>query len=219
MIIIGVDIETANLHGAICEFSAVGLDLDTGAELFVVTSLVDPGDVDWDPFAMRVHGIHPREVRGKPAIHAVWDLFLTELEYQDAKTGRPRRIFAHNASFERSQLTRALGDRMQVEFECTVRMARRGLREFVPRNHKLPTVCEVLGIPFRETHRAEADARAAAEIARRLVGMGVDVEVGAKVTAAPATPRPTRCPPTPRRARSSASPSGGDRGTSLPPRD
>jgi DNA polymerase III epsilon subunit-like protein len=71
-------------------------------------------------------------------------------------------------------------------------MARRGLREFAPRNHKLPTVCEVLGIPFRETHRAEADARAAAEIARRLVGMGVDVEVGAKVTAAPATPRPTR---------------------------
>jgi DNA polymerase-3 subunit epsilon len=169
MIIIGVDIETANLHGAICEFSAVGLDLDTGAELFVVTSLVDPGDVDWDPFAMRVHGIHPREVRGKPAIHAVWDRFLTELEYQAAKTGRPRRVFAHNASFERSQLTRALGDRMQVEFECTVRMARRGLREFAPRNHKLPTVCEVMGIPFRETHRAEADARAAAEIARRLV--------------------------------------------------
>jgi len=30
-------------------------------------------------------------------------------------------------------------------------------------------VCEVLGIPFRETHRAEADARAAAEVARRLV--------------------------------------------------
>jgi hypothetical protein len=48
MIIIGVDIETANLHGAICEFSAVGLELETGAELFVVTSLVDPGDVDWD---------------------------------------------------------------------------------------------------------------------------------------------------------------------------
>ena len=192
MIIIGVDIETANLHGAICEFSAVGLDLDTGAELFVVTSLVDPGDVDWDPFAMRVHGIHPREVRGKPAIHAVWDRFLSELEYQAAKTGRPRRVFAHNASFERSQLTRALGDRMQVEFECTVRMARRGLREFAPRNHKLPTVCEVMGIPFRETHRAEADARAAAEIARRLVGMGVDVEVGAKATAAAASPRPTR---------------------------
>jgi DNA polymerase III epsilon subunit-like protein len=33
----------------------------------------------------------------------------------------------------------------------------------------LPTVCRALGIPFRETHRAEADARAAAEIARRLV--------------------------------------------------
>lgn len=166
MIIIGVDIETANLDGAICEFTAVGLDLDTGAELFVVTSLVDPGDVDWDPFAMRVHDIHPRDVRGKPAIDAVWDRFLTELDYQAAKTGRPRRVFAHNASFERSQLTRALGDRMQVEFECTVRMARRGLREFAPRNHKLPTVCEVMGISFRETHRAEADARAAAEIAR-----------------------------------------------------
>lgn len=171
MIIVGVDIETANLRGAVCQFGAVGLDLDTGRELFAVCSLVDPGAVHWDPYAMQVHGIRPVQVRGKPRIAEVWDRFLTELEYQEAVTGRSTRVFAHNASFERSQLTTALGDRMRVQFECTVRLARRGLAAAPPVNHKLPTVCRALGIPFRETHRAEADARAAAEIARRLLAM------------------------------------------------
>lgn len=169
MIIVGVDIETANLRGAVCEFGAVGLDIDTGRELFVIASLVDPGEVSWDPFAMAVHGIRPHQVLGKPSITEVWDRFLTELEYQAGVTGRPSRVFAHNASFERSQLTHALGPRMTVQFECTVRLARKGLAANPPVNHKLPTVCRALGIPFRETHRAEADARAAAEIARRLV--------------------------------------------------
>ena len=169
MIIVGVDIETANLRGAVCEFGAVGLDIDTGRELFVIASLIDPGEVAWDPFAIAVHGIRPHQVLGKPSITEVWDRFLTELEYQAGVTGRPSRVFAHNASFERSQLTHALGPRMTVQFECTVRLARKGLAATPPVNHKLPTVCRALGIPFNETHRAEADARAAAEIARRLV--------------------------------------------------
>ena len=196
MIIVGVDIETANLHGAVCEFGAVGLDVDTGRELFVLSSLVDPGDVDWDPFAMRVHGIRPHEVRGKPTIDAVWDRFVSELLYHAAKTDRPYRVFAHNASFERSQLTRALGGRMGVQFECTVHLARRGLRANPPVNHRLPTVCRALGIPFFETHRAEADARAAAEVARRLVTMPDPAPAPRRAPsssgrgAAPSEPRP-----------------------------
>jgi DNA polymerase-3 subunit epsilon len=75
-------------------------------------------------------------------------------------------MFAHNAPFERSCLSRALGSKCDIEIECSLRLARATLDS---RDHKLPTVCKALGIPFRETHRAGPDARAAAHVARVLV--------------------------------------------------
>ena len=162
MIIVGIDVETTSAQRDVCEFGAVGVDLATGREVFELVSLIDPGPVEWSGFAIGVHGIRPHMVRGKPRISAVWEQFRRTV----ASAGMQARVFAHNAPFERSCLSRALGSKWGIELECSLRMARQSL---VSPDYKLPTVCRMLGVPFRETHRAGPDARAAAHVARALV--------------------------------------------------
>ena len=162
MVIIGIDIETTGGSHNICEFAAVGLETETGAEIFSVTSLVDPGPVKWNYFAMRVHGISPEMVCGKPNIAEVWNSFKKVLS---GYTPTPR-CFAHNASFERTHLGNGLVKKLDVALECTIALAK---TRIALNSYKLPLVCAALGIPFNETHRAEADARAAALVAHRLL--------------------------------------------------
>jgi DNA polymerase-3 subunit epsilon len=162
MLIIGIDIETTGGTHEICEFAAVALDARSGKELFSVASLVDPGAVTWNPFAMRVHGITPAMVRGKPRINDVWSSFKTKLAPYAATT----RHFAHNASFERSHLSNGLGRQFDISLECTMALSK---SKFQSNSYKLANVCATLKIPFRESHRAEPDARAAALVAIRLL--------------------------------------------------
>jgi len=162
MIIVGIDVETATAQRDVCEFAAVGVELASGREVFEVSSLIDPGPVQWSGFAIGVHGIQPAMVRGKPRIGTVWDHFCRTIHAMR----REARIFAHNAPFERSCLSRALGSKCDIEIECSLRLARANLDS---PDHKLPTVCKALGIPFRESHRAGPDARAAAHVARTLI--------------------------------------------------
>jgi DNA polymerase III epsilon subunit-like protein len=75
MVIIGIDIETTDGSHNICEFATVGLEPEIGADIFSVTSLVDPWPVKWTYFAMRVHAISPAMVRGKRNITEVWNSF------------------------------------------------------------------------------------------------------------------------------------------------
>ena len=79
MVIIGIDIETTGGTHDICEFAAVAIEAQTGKEIFKIASLIDPGLVDWNHFAMRVHGISPSMVRGKPGLLTVWNDFKTSL--------------------------------------------------------------------------------------------------------------------------------------------
>lgn len=162
MILIGIDIETTGGSHEICEFAAVALDAASGKEVFAVASLVDPGTVTWNPYAMRVHGISPSMVRGKPGIREVWNNFKTKL----APYAGDARHFAHNAPFERTHLTNGLGRQFNISLECTIALSKTQLQAA---SYKLPDVCAMLGIPFRETHRAEPDARAAALIAAKLL--------------------------------------------------
>ncbi len=159
--VIGIDVETANPQGAVCEFAAVAIDCATGATLFTVASLVDPGDVHWHPMTARVHGIRRDQVAGKPRLPDIWRALTTEA----ARAGRAR-FFAHNASAERSWIARGLGKPLAIDIECTLALARRSI---ALGSYRLPAVCEALGIPFTETHRATADATAAARIARCLL--------------------------------------------------
>jgi len=160
-IVIGIDLETANPQGAICEFAAVGLDLKTGSTVLSCVTLIDPGPVDWHFMNMAIHGIRVADVRGKPSIRSVWKTFSAELSRR-----ADHALFAHNASFERRILAGHIPSTAKIEIQCTIRLAKSALS--LP-NYRLPTVCAALKIPFRETHRAEPDARAAANVARRLI--------------------------------------------------
>ena len=189
-ILVGIDVETVNRNDAICEFAAVGIELSSGTRLFTVADLVDPGAVAWDPSVTAVHGISEPDVRGKPQIADLWSTVE-----QFLGSGYTMRLVAHNAGFDRRALVRAVGETRVPQFECTLELARQMLE--LP-NHQLATVCMALGIPLVNAHRAEDDAAAAAEVARRLeLGQTtVSPECLARVTAlcngAPAKPSPRR---------------------------
>ena len=155
MVIIGIDIETTGGKHEICEFAAVALEAKTGKEIFKIASLIDPGHVEWNHFAMSVHGISPSMVRGKPGLFEVWNNFKTAL----SKYTPTARCFAHSAPFECTHLGNGLGRQFNISLECTIALAK---PRIALSSYKLPLVCAALGIPFRETHRAEPDARAAA---------------------------------------------------------
>lgn len=170
-VIVGIDVETCNPQGAICEFAAIAIDIETGASVFTVTSLIDPGNADWHPITTGIHGIRRAHVAGKPKLAVVWHQFRDELERIDRV-----RVFAHNASADSRWLSNGLGRPLDLEVECTIALAK---RTTALTSYRLPDVCRALGIPFNETHRAVADARATATIARQLLmgGGGMPMQV------------------------------------------
>ena len=162
MTIVAIDVETVNPQGAICEFAAVAIDCMSGNVLFTVSSLVDPGQVDWIEMTTRIHGIQRHQVDGKPLIADVWKEFTSKLT-----SVKGPRLFAHGGT-ERSCLGKALGEKFSqfTTIECTLALAKKSLT--LP-SYKLSNVCKALGIPFDETHRATPDATATAHVARHLL--------------------------------------------------
>lgn len=162
MTIVAIDVETVNPQGAICEFAAVAIDCKSGRDLFTVSSLVDPGQVDWIEMTTRIHGIQRHQVDGKPLIADVWKEFTSKLT-----SVKGPRLFAHGGT-ERSCLGKALGEKFSqfTTIECTLALAKKSLT--LP-SYKLSNVCKALGIPFDETHRATPDATATALVARHLL--------------------------------------------------
>ena len=163
MTIVAIDVETVNPQGAICEFAAVAIDCMSGNVLFTVSSLIDPGQVDWIEMTTRIHGIQRHQVDGKPLIADVWKEFTSKLT-----SVKGPRLFAHGGT-ERSCLGKALGEKFRqftTTIECTLALAKSSLQ--LP-SYKLSNVCKALGIPFDETHRATPDATATAHVARHLL--------------------------------------------------
>jgi DNA polymerase III epsilon subunit-like protein len=140
------------------------------------SSLIDPGDVEWNGITTSFHGLSKSRVRGAPALDVVWTAFLERYSQLEAA-----RLFAHNAAMDRSWLATGLCRPLEHEIHCTIALAKRSLPLA---RYTLPAVCAVLGIPFEETHRAESDAEATAEVARRLL-LGLRA-----CTAAPSAPSP-----------------------------
>ncbi len=109
----------------------------------------------------RIHGITWEHVADAPSFGEVWREGLGDA------VARAEVIVAHNASFDRSVLRACLVHEMRalpgVPWLCTVRLARR-LWPQAP-SARLPDVCEHLGIPLHQHHRADEDARACARIA------------------------------------------------------
>ncbi len=104
-----------------------------------------------------IHGISWADVAGEPAFGEVWP------EVEPLLRG-VRFVAAHNAPFDRGVLRACCAaaglEPPPVDFECTVRLARRVWNLWPTR---LPDVCRHLGIELRH-HDAASDAEACARI-------------------------------------------------------
>jgi len=105
-----------------------------------------------------IHGIRPADLRNKPRFDGVWREIEPYLEDVDL-------LIAHNAAFDRSVLY-SVAEYYNIplpsySWQCTVNIARRTWPNLF--NHKLPTVCEHLGIQLKH-HDPASDAEACSRI-------------------------------------------------------
>ena len=180
--IVGLDVETASpAHGAVC---ALGVAVIWRGTVHREQHwYLDPG-VRFDPRFIGIHGITPGQVQGEPRLADVWTRVLAFIDDAVAETREPTLFrdataeeagdppplhVAHNASFDRLQIERALDRQLPFRLACTVAMSRRAF----PRldRHNLACVSAHLRIPL--THQdALSDARACALIAARCLEAG-----------------------------------------------
>ncbi len=160
---VALDFETANEHrSSACEVSLVRVS--NGALKDRFTSLIKPHEtMGFNPWNVRLHGISERDVSKAQEFDAV---FKDIIQF---KGDLP--LVAHNASFDMSVLRRTAdlyGLKIpEIEFFCTRVLAERSPHVQIP-SYSLLNVCDALAIQFDETHRAEADAIACANVALRI---------------------------------------------------
>jgi len=148
------DVETPNSRNS--RMSAIGLVLlEDGEETRSFYSLVNP-ETGFDAFNIRLTGITPRMVQGKPSFPVLWELLRPLME---------RGILcAHNAPFDLGVLSCCLRDygiqwKPRVDYVCTCQMGRRLMPE-AP-NHRLDTLAALRKLPLQH-HNALSDTRACA---------------------------------------------------------
>jgi DNA polymerase-3 subunit epsilon len=95
---IALDVETANADfGSICSVGLV--HFKDGAVFKSLDILVDPEDA-FDPANIRIHGITPEKVAGKPNMARVIPVIAAALE---------NAVIVHHSPFDRTALARAAG--------------------------------------------------------------------------------------------------------------
>lgn len=153
-----IDFETANgSRASACSVAAVRVEGGEEAETY--TSLIRPpaGHDRFDFRNTQIHGIRRRDVIGAPTWRQVWSQLV------DLIGDAP--VVAHNAAFDTSVIRGANAatgiDGPTLRFACTLVIAR---RTWTLDSYTLPRVARAAGIAFGDHHRAEADARAAANV-------------------------------------------------------
>lgn len=162
---IALDVETANADlASIC---SIGLVHFRKGEVFKsLTILVNPED-DFDPANIRMHGIRPEDVAGKPTMAKVFPVISGVL--QDVAV-------VHHSPFDRTALSRAAEKNGTGGLPCvwvdTLQVARRTWRHFRENGgYGLANLAQALGITFQH-HDAAEDARVAGLLLLR--AMAVD---------------------------------------------
>lgn len=152
-----IDVELANpSRSSVCEIGIIRIEDDH--EVFRGKFLIDP-EAPFDRTNIRIHGITPVMVSGRPKFPAVW----REIEgYLSSGI-----IVAHNAaSMDLCALSASLEryDLPLVDFYyiCALQLAR--ARVDSPNGYGLGPLCELTGIPLSDHHDALADAEACMEL-------------------------------------------------------
>lgn len=164
---IAIDTETTGLWDAHpIELALVDvrrpLDADAFCERICTSAPIQPA-------ATAVHGITAEDLKACRSEAAVLGSAMGWLLAQiDADGGRPVVLVAHNASFDRAVLERALARcglalPQGTSWECTLEMSR---QQGLPRGvrHTLRDCCERAGVPYVDGHSALADARMCAAV-------------------------------------------------------
>lgn len=161
------DTETPNCHND-CICSIALAVVENGQIVEERYDLVDP-EARFDVFNVQLHGISPDMVRLEKNFPVLWQELAPIMD-----SGI---LVAHNATFDLgvlSKLFRRYGiSRTPDPYLCTVQLGRRCLPQ-AP-NHKLNTLCDLLGIQL-DHHNAASDARASAELLLYYMSHGLQVQ-------------------------------------------
>lgn len=164
---VAIDFETANeKRNSPC---ALGLTVvEKGQILEEKYWLIKPPDMRFSPINIWIHGIREEDVVNEREFNELWKEIKP---YLDGAF-----VIAHNASFDISVLRNTLDtyniEYPEFQYACTVNMSKNFYPNFS--NHKLNTVCNILGYKFQHHHAGE-DATAAAFILKNIIEeTGVD---------------------------------------------
>ncbi|QJB55569.1 3'-5' exonuclease [Pseudodesulfovibrio sp. zrk46] len=154
---VAIDFETADSkRDSACAIGIVVVDKGEIVERDY--RLIRPPRKKFNPFCVRVHGIHWEDVCDEPCFGEIWPDIEHLFEGADF-------LVAHNSAFDRSVLQtccRDCGyDAPAQPFLCTVQLSR---NTWSLASNKLPSVCDHLGISLNH-HNAASDAEACALIA------------------------------------------------------
>lgn len=156
-----VDVETTGTGGPFHRITEIGAVKVVGGQIVdEFQSLVNPGR-SIPPFITGLTGITNEMVARAPTFADLAEKFL---EFSEGA------IFAaHNVRFDYGFIQSEYA-RLDRSFVRPVFCTRQNARKYFPElpSHGLKNICESLGVELAEHHRALCDARAAAEILRRI---------------------------------------------------
>lgn len=161
------DTETPNSRNdSIC---SIGISVVENGEIVEERyDLVDP-EARFDVFNVQLHGISPDMVRYEKNFPVLWEELAPIMD-----SGV---LVAHNAPFDMGVLSKLFCrygiSRQPDPYVCTVRLGRKCMPD-AP-NHKLNTLCELLGIQL-DHHNAASDSHACAELLCYYLSQGLPVE-------------------------------------------
>ena len=160
------DVETPNKYNS--RMSAIGITVvEDGMITDSFFSYVNP-EQPFDYFNIDLTGIDEETVRYAPTFPELWE------EIEPVMSSGI--LVAHNAVLDMGVLKKCLRDyeiewKPAVPYCCTVQIGRRVLPSI---SHKLNNMCAYYGICL-DHHKADSDARAAAEILLRYMESGTHI--------------------------------------------
>ena len=129
--------------------------------------LIKPPYNSYNPRNIQIHGIRPTDTANAPSFKELWP--------DIAPYFQNRTMVAHYAIFDTNVLGACLDAENMTAPDCLICCSCIAARRAFPHfpNHKLPTVCQYLGIELVNHHNALDDAVACANIAHMLRQTGL----------------------------------------------